>query len=1338
MRSKGGAKRKSVQTRARTAPAATTPELTTPVVGIGASAGGLEAFTELLQALPGNTGLAFVLIQHLAPEHESPLTDLLAKATDMPVAEVTDGMRVEPNHVYVIPADTDLSLMDGLLHTRRRKTTAGRHLPIDYFLRSLAESRGPGAIGVILSGLASDGAAGIVAVKKAGGVTFAQDAQTARFGSMPQSAIDTGLVDVVLSPKGIARELARIAVRSVGGVRIDFGTPAGEAREWQSIFNILQAAAGVDFRHYMQGTIRRRVSRRMVANKTPTLKAYAQILEGDPSEAAILSEDLLILVTDFFRDPEVFAALQKQIFPLILKNKSAGDTIRIWSAGCSTGQEAYSIAMALLEYLGEKASGRTIQIFATDVSEAAIGKSRKGIYSESDVKGVSKKRLQRFFKRVDISYQINSAIREMCIFARHDLTRYPPFSNLDLVSCRNVLIYFEPALQKRVLASLHYGLRPGGVLLLGKSEGISPASELFIDVNRKLKFFTKAGGYAVFNDIRQPVVRQTLLRIEPPVEIRPAADLQKNADELMWERSGCAGLVVNDALRILHFRGDTSPYLGPSRSKASLQAANILRPEIALEVRSAFKEACETGKIARSAEFELDHDRHTLRVRIEVSPLTTEGPDKTFLVLFEPAPQVKPIYKGKLAKKEKSERKEIIRLKTEVHRTRKELARMAQSQETAADELQSAREEALSNIQELQSTNAELETVRAELQSSDEQMQTLNDQVQHRNDDLREQSTDLSNILGGVNIPIVVLGPDSSIRRFTPPAAELLGLIPGDVGRRIGKLHLNVDVPDLDDLIAAAIEQGKEEVRDVQAHSGRWHRLRVAPFRPERNAIEGVLLTLVDIDELRRHQETLQRDTDFISAILDAAKGLLVVVLDSKGRFTHFNRACQEATGYTLEEVQGHYGWEFLIPPEDAENVKATFAKAASGKTTQLENHWVTKDGRRILISWSNSVPLGDGDSASIVVTGIDVTAREEARRRAQQSEITIRALLESAVQAILACDRDGRIVLANPIAEKMFGYPAGALLGQSLESLLPESLRKRHQRHRGGWFGEPRNRPMGTGIELAGLRRDGVEFPIEVSLSSISTAERTLGVAFVSDITERKKNERTLLEYKDQLQKLTGALLLARESGNREVARELHDVFSQELAAVGMEISSLRETLKTDSGAAARLAELGGRIGRLSVDLHRTARELHPAILEELGLEPALQQECDSFQKKTGIATEFGASKLPRSIPPEVALCLYRVAQESLRNVQKHSDSPHVSVLLEGKPGGIALRVEDSGDGFDLEQAMRKGGLGLISMEERVRLVNGKLNVESASGKGTAVSAFVPLEPGKKKKVAK
>lgn len=1168
--------------------------------------------------------MAFVLVQHLEAERESMLAKLLSKATQMPVTEVRHGTRVEPNQVYVIPANADLSLAGGVLRISSRKDTPGHHLPIDYFFRTLARSSGPRAIGVVLSGTASDGTLGLKAIKVAGGITFAQEPESAKFDGMPKSAILAGCVDFVLPPKRIAKELSQIRLHPyVGLSNLEKADPLLPAWDegWMRLFKLLRDASGVDFTFYKKSTISRRVARRMALKKVERLSQYLKYLEGNREELDALHQDLLIHVTSFFREPDVFRALRNKILPQILARKPAGDPIRIWVPGCSSGEEAYSVAICLLESLKDRAASTPIQIFASDISEKTVDRARGGVYPKNALKEVSKERVRRFFSQVNGNYQIKSGVRDLCTFARHDLAKDPPFSRLDLISCRNVLIYLEPFLQKRILASFRYALRDGGFLLLGKSETLGGFPDFTI-IDRKNKFFAKASATPAYED--GPVAFERLTHYEKRyVEETPSFDLEKEADRIVWERSRHAGFVVNSDLQILHFRGDTSPYLRPVPGKATFQLLRMLREELVIELRGAINKARKTRASVKKEAVRVKRNGDSYLVNIEVRPLPARrAGDRYFLILFEEVihPPERHTKRAVGHQRNEGHDQELVEVKNELTRTRDYLQAVIQEHETTNEELKAANEEAQSSLEEIHSANEELETAKEELQSTNEQLITLNEQLQKRNTDLAHLSDELGNVLSGVDVPIVILGSDRRIRRLTPPAEKLLHLLPGDVGRPIGRIRTGVNFPDLDESISQVIKGVRDVWREVQAEDGRWYSVRILPFLTAERKIDGVLMMFVDVEDLKQSHERSQRELKLITAILNAAKSLLVIVLDRDGYIRQFNQTSQELTGYSLEEVNGRRLWDFLPIPEERALAKSGFEKALKGGMTQGETHWLTKRGEPRLIAWSNIAAVRDGGTVDYVIrTGVDVTEREEAQVQARDSNAAVRTL--------------------------------------------------------------------------------------------------------------RKKSEARLFQNQKELQALTARLLELQEAGNKDLARELHDDLSQKLAALGMEVSTLLQPSgKSPEVLPERVHALSARINRLAEDVHAMSRRLHPAILDELGLEAALREECVGFSAQLGVPAQFESEGVPRPLPGGIPLCLYRVAQESLRNIAKHADATNVRVVLFGDKLGLTLRIEDTGDGFDLNEVKGKGGLGLISMEERVRLVGGKLTIKSQPGKGTTVEVFVPL----------
>jgi two-component system CheB/CheR fusion protein len=559
------------------------------IVGVGASAGGLEAFEQLLSSLSTDTNMAFVLVQHLAPTHESFLSELLAKSSRMPVLEVTEGMTVAANHIYVIPPNAQMHINEGVLRLSPLGTGGARRMPIDTFLHSLAEDQQSRAIGVILSGTASDGTLGIQAIKAAGGVTFAQDEESAKYGAMPRSAIAAGNVDFVLRPEEIARELSRIAKQVHFFTRDEVQETAESGAKNETlakIYALLRNFSRVDFNHYKPGTIKRRITRRMFLRKIDNLEGYFQFLRKNRDEVENLFNDVLINVTGFFRDPDAFESLVKEAFPLMMKNKSPDVPIRIWVPGCSTGEEAYSIAIALLEFLGDRVPNLHIQIFGTDISESIIQKARAGIYPEHIEADLSGERLQRFFQRADGGYKVKKAVRDICIFAKQDIGKDPPFSRLDMVSCRNVMIYMGPVLQKRIIPIFHYALNTGGILFLGSSETVGGFSDLFTSLDKKSRLYIK-------RTVDMPAHFDFVPRFAEPEtpKVRPEpvgrTHLQKTADQMLLTRFIPASVVVNDEFEIVQFFGQTGRFLEPTAGDASLNLLKMVKSGLQVELRLA-------------------------------------------------------------------------------------------------------------------------------------------------------------------------------------------------------------------------------------------------------------------------------------------------------------------------------------------------------------------------------------------------------------------------------------------------------------------------------------------------------------------------------------------------------------------------------------------------------------------------------------------------------------------------------------------------------------------------------------------------------------------------------
>jgi two-component system, chemotaxis family, CheB/CheR fusion protein len=766
-----------------------------PIVGVGASAGGLEAFRRLLGALPTDTGMGFVLVQHLDPLHESILAELLSEATPMEVSEVQGDVRVEPNRVYVIPPSKDMVLAPGcLLKLVARSAKGAAHMPIDSFLRTLAEVQGSRAIGVILSGMGSDGTLGLQAIEAEGGIAFAQEPASAKNGDMPKSAISAGGVDFVLTPEEIARELTRLGrhpylatgPERVGPADAPVGAKEDEGEDdpedLARVLELLRKAHGTDFGAYKKTTLRRRIARRMAVRHVDTLDEYAHRLEGDAVEAAALYEDCLISVTSFFRDPEVFQALSDQVLPLLLKDRPPDAALRVWVPGCATGEEVYSIAMCLLERTAELSRNPSLQIFATDLSEGALLKAREGTYLENIARDVSPERLRRFFAKVGGHYQISKAIREMCVFARHDLTLDPPYSRMDLISCRNVLIYLEPRLQEKVFATLHYALRPEGFLIVGPAETAGASSALFSALDEKHRIYSRkaaTGPPRILSVMRDASASRAGVAGLAP-KAASISEVPREADRMLLARFGPPGVVVDEGLRILEFRGDTDPFLEHGHGQASLHLERLLRKGLLIELRQAVDEARRSDAPVRREGLQVRHREQLRTVAIEVIPIKGRAAaEKCLLILFETAgvPVRAERRSSSAPPSETADVRddEIARLGAGLAQTTEYLHTLVREHEAALEELQSTNEEALSSNEELQSVNEELQTAKEEIQSANEELATLNQELQDRNAQLGRSNDEIQRALDAANAvvdtvrqPLVILDGELRVEKANP------------------------------------------------------------------------------------------------------------------------------------------------------------------------------------------------------------------------------------------------------------------------------------------------------------------------------------------------------------------------------------------------------------------------------------------------------------------------------------------------------------------------------------------------------------------------------------------
>jgi len=891
--------RKAIDTRVTTPQkSAGNPDIGFPVVGIGASAGGLAAFEAFFSGMPANTdpNMAFVLVQHLAPDHKSILSDLIKRHTRMEVHEVEDGMVVQPNHAYIIPPNRDMAFRDGALQLLEQSAPRGVRLPIDFFFRSLAQDQRHRAICIVLSGTGSDGTVGMRSIKGEGGMAMAQDPDSTEYDGMPRSAIATGLVDYVLQPQEMPAQLIAYVAHAFGKAAAPDSSESGKDEDLLGrALALLRTQTGHDFSQYKHNTIARRVERRMAVRQTRQMDEYVRYLERTPAEVEALFRDLLINVTSFFRDPDAFSTLQDKVLPRLTAGKADGASIRVWVPGCSTGEEAYSVAIVLQEHIETLKRGIKVQVFATDIDRQAIEQARAGVYSGSIVSNVSPERLARFFVRAPGSsdFRVQKSLRDVLVFSEQDLVRDPPLSNLDLISCRNVLIYMGTQLQKKLIPMFHYALRQGGFLFLGISESVGEYPNLFATFDRDAKLYEsrqtdrKALAAVPARHLPDEAERAEPRRALAPPRGDKRSPLQELTERALLQQYDPAAVLVDERGQILYLHGRTGLYLEPAPGEADLHVRKMAREGLRRELTGALHDAVARHEAVRREGLRVKTNGGFATINLTVRPVTPTVDAATaaelFLVTFEHTHETGEDSPADVTTPDSTTRTDVADanariavLQQELSRREEYLQTINEELETANEELQSSNEELQSVNEELQSTIEELETSKEELQSVNEELSTINAELQAKVGDLERANNDISNLLSGTGIGTIFVDHQLRILRFTPTITEVINLIPGDVGRAVGHIVTNMVgydrlAADTQDVLRTLIPREVE----VQTQAGTWYMLRIHPYRTQENVIEGAVITFFDISELKQMQEALRESSmemQALAARLDVAR----------------------------------------------------------------------------------------------------------------------------------------------------------------------------------------------------------------------------------------------------------------------------------------------------------------------------------------------------------------------------------------------------------------------------------------------------------------------------------
>ena len=962
--------------------------LDVPVVGIGASAGGVEALRRFFTHLPADVGMAFVVVLHLSPDHDSSLAEILQHDTDMPVQAATDDLALQPDHVYVIPPQHEMWVEGTQL---RLSTRSSQHRPntIDALFDSLADEYGNQAIGILLSGTGTDGTLGLRAIKSHGGIAMVQVPSDAEHEDMPRNAIDAGVIDLVRPADELAKRLVAYHrnAQTIQLPETEDALPPDEQTTLQKIFSELQAHTGHDFSHYKRSTVLRRLERRLQVTDVETLEAYLQVLQDQPAETRALYEEMLISVTRFFRTPEAFEELADDVIPNLFADKAPDEEVRVWVAGCATGEEAYSVAMILHEHAHSLEAPPGLQVFATDVDTGGLETARRGLYPATIEADVSEERLDRFFHREEDRYRVTPSLRNTVVFAEHNLIEDPPFSNLDLVCCRNLLIYLDQTMQEYVFRLFQYALNPGGVLFLGPSEAVGPAQSLF-SVADDTRSILRVKSPPPDEDRPMPLFPPSGMSTAPERQTtpsrRPTQDMGTVHQRLLMDQ--VASLLVDENREIVHLTGGAGQFL---RHKPGAPTHNLLEkvpPILRLELRGALYQAFQKGTTTdRTVPFP-DPEEAAGQVRIQVRPVDDPEVDRPLVqVSFEavdgPDSADTDAEEEVSPPKEPSEREHD--LESELQDVKEQLQITSEEYETVTEEMETANEELMSMNEELQAKNEELQTSKEQLQSVNEELTTTNQQLSAKVEALDQANSDLQNLMEATEVATLFLDRDLEIRRYTPSIQGVFSLRESDVGRPITDFTPKIAYDSLiDDARQVLDEQGSHE-RTVQANDGAWYLMRLRPYRTVAGEVEGVVMTFVDITAQKRTAEKLRAERDLISALIDTA-GALIAVLDAEGSVVRFNTACERLTGHEAAAAEGADFCELLVAPDDRAAVTDSLQALAQGTINRvdIEMKWHTKtDDTRIVKGSLTALRSESGEVQYFIVTGTDVTQHRELER---------------------------------------------------------------------------------------------------------------------------------------------------------------------------------------------------------------------------------------------------------------------------------------------------------------------------------------------------------------------
>jgi two-component system CheB/CheR fusion protein len=1039
------------------------------VVGIGASAGGIKALKQFFGNLPADSGMAYVVILHLSQQHESNLPAILQQQTTMPVTQVTETVKVKPNHVYVIPPAKHLEMVDGIIRLAEPQRVQGHRVPIDLFFRTLADAYNKRAVCIILSGTGSDGTLGLKRIKENDGIAIAQDPADAEYDSMPRNAISTGLVDIILPVSEMPEKLLALR-RFIGsaefprekdeGRKVASEETAGEqtkaAHDGQDvlreILTLLRGRTGHDFFNYKRPTLLRRLARRMQVRELADLPAYLDLLREQPEEVQMLLRDLLITVTNFFRDKEAFEVLEREVVPRLFEGKSATDTLRVWIVGCATGDEAYSIAILLQEYAAQISDPPTIQIFASDINEEAIRAARECKYDGTIVADVFPERLRHYFVKEGEYYRVKKEIRELVLFAPHNVLRDPPFSRLDLISCRNLLIYLNRETQARVLELFSFALRRDGFLFLGAAETAESMPSLFSTFDKKHRIY-KCSAAQVAHPLLPalPIAGKWEVRIPEPAGT--PGDRQTSFGELHYklvERYAPPSVLVNEEYDIVHASQHASRFLRFAGGEPSRNLLKVAHPAMQLDLRAALISARQENRQSISPNVSVRIEGVERLVNLIVRPAEFETEQGFFLVIFEELAE-KPEAQGgaqsiaQTIEGDKAIESVVRRLEEELQQARDRLRSTIEQSETSTEELKASNEELQAMNEELRSASEELETSKEELQSVNEELTTVNHELKEKVDEISRSNSDVQNLMSSTDIATLFLDRALRIKRYTPRVQELFNIIPSDAGRPLEHLTHKLDYDKLTEDAAEVMRTLRTSERETRDASGRYYLVRLTPYRTVEDRIDGVVLSFLDVTELKHAAEARRESEERLSAIINQATAG-IAQSDLEGKILLVNDRFCEITGYSRNELLGMRMQDITHPEDLPKN--AELLKQSTGKDTPfvIERRFVRKDGSPVWVHNSvSSITDAEGKPKYILAVSLDITDRRRAEEMLQDSEAIVRQsnqelqmMYNTTPVGMCLIDRNFRYVRINDRLAEMNGIPAADHLGKTVREIVP------------------------------------------------------------------------------------------------------------------------------------------------------------------------------------------------------------------------------------------------------------------------------------------------------------